>query len=351
MADVAAENDLKVAHFQDVTGVADPVLSFQILEAHGWDLHAAISAMVDNHPSADSQHSIPAISSLPHSSAAQDWDENGVTGLGSPERESLSNSDDTLGPNLPPAQRLQRVSTAPLQFSPGLLHYPRFNSAHYEGLAGQFQERYGVRLNQIMRQQPQGAPGIVWRLVTLPFSVIRGSYNLVSGAVGLGWWMAGGVLSYGLGALGLTGGGGQERGDRRGMARLLPASTGTSEAHDFIRNFEREYGEIHPVFQTTSFMEALRRAGEEYKFLFLYLHSPEHANTPFFCERTLCSEAVVRFVNDNFLAWGGDVRTSEGFQMSNSLKASTFPFCAVVMGSSNNRIVMLQQVHRSFLCM
>jgi hypothetical protein len=53
---------------------------------------------------------------------------------------------------------------------------------------------------------------------------------------------------------------------------------------------------------------------------------------------------VVQFVNENFVAWGGDVRTSEGFQMSNNLKASTFPFCAVVMGSSNQRIALLQHV-------
>lgn len=184
----------------------------------------------------------------------------------------------------------------------------------------------------------QHGPNVVWRMVTLPFSIVRGSFNFIFGAVGLGMWVAGGVINYSLGALGLN------PADRRGDQALLSVPSGTVEAADFLRNFEQEYGDYHPTFQLTSFMEALRTAGQQFKFLFVYLHSPEHANTPPFCERTLCSEPVTQFVNENFVAWGGDVRTSEGFQMSNSLKASTFPFCAVVMGSTNQRIALLQQV-------
>lgn len=185
----------------------------------------------------------------------------------------------------------------------------------------------------IVRNRP--GPNVVWRVITLPISIIRGSFNLVYGAVGFGMWIAGGVFNYGLGALGLNGS------ERRGITSV---PVGTAEADLFLQKFEEEYGEYHPTFQMTSFMDALRTAGQQFKFLFVYLHSPDHLNTPGFCERTLCSEPVVQFVNENFVAWGGDVRTSEGFQMSNSLKASTFPFCAVVMGSSNQRIALLQQV-------
>lgn len=44
------------------------------------------------------------------------------------------------------------------------------------------------------------------------------------------------------------------------------------------------------------------------------------------------------------MAWGGNVRSSEGFKMSNSFKASRFPFCAVVMAATNQRIALLQQI-------
>ena len=127
---------------------------------------------------------------------------------------------------------------------------------------------------------------------------------------------------------------------------LAPVSvpTGASEAANFLRSFERSYGYYHPEFQAVSFMEAVRRAGQEFKFLFVYLHSAGHMNTPLFCEQTLCNEAVVSFINENFIAWGGDVHSAEGYQMGNSLKASTFPFCAVVMSSSSMRFGILQQV-------
>ena len=78
--------------------------------------------------------------------------------------------------------------------------------------------------------------------------------------------------------------------------------------------------------------------------LFVYLHSPDHPDVPGFCSGCLCSDLVAEFVNTNFVCWGGSVRRSEGFKMSNSLKASRFPFCAVVMAAANNRIALLQQV-------
>ena len=78
--------------------------------------------------------------------------------------------------------------------------------------------------------------------------------------------------------------------------------------------------------------------------MFVYLHSPDHPDTPAFCENTLCSEVLSAFINENFVAWGGSIRASEGFKMSNSLKASRFPFCAVVMAATNQRIALLQQV-------
>lgn len=219
------------------------------------------------------------------------------------------------------------VSVSPAHFGASDAYGARSNYDRYQG------DRLGDL--PIVRNRP--GPNVVWRVVSLPFSIIRGSFNLVYGAVGLGMWIAGGMVNFGLGALGLNGA--ERRGDDGGGV-----PSGTAEAGEFLRNFEQEYGNHHPDFQRTSFMEALRHAGQQFKFLFVYLHSPEHANTPVFCERTLCSEPVVRFVNENFVAWGGDVRTSEGFQMSNSLKASTYPFCAVVMSSNNQRIALLQQV-------
>ncbi|CAH1451586.1 unnamed protein product [Lactuca virosa] len=150
-----------------------------------------------------------------------------------------------------------------------------------------------------------GPPGLAWKLITLPISIVSGSLGLVSGAVGLGLWAVGGVLSYSLSMIGLT-----NSGTNGGSSStpLVSLSTAASEAMDFVSKFEN------------------------------------HPDTPSFCEGTLCSEVMTEFVNENFVAWGGSIRASEGFKMSNSLKASRFPFCAVVMAATNQRIALLQQV-------
>ncbi|KAL8462818.1 hypothetical protein ACS0TY_033727 [Phlomoides rotata] len=181
-------------------------------------------------------------------------------------------------------------------------------------------------------------PGIAWKLITLPFSIISGSLGLISGAIGFGMWAASGVLSYSLNMVGIGGA------PRSGTTPLLVVSQAASEAVDFVASFERDYGRLRPNFVTEGFMDALQRSRHEYKLMFVYLHSPEHPDTPAFCEGTLCNEMLASFLNENFVAWGGSVKASEGFKMSNSLKASRYPFCAVVMAATNQRIALLQQV-------
>lgn len=184
-----------------------------------------------------------------------------------------------------------------------------------------------------------GPPGLAWKLITLPISIVSASLGLVSGAVGLGLWIVGGVLSYSFSLIGLS----NNNANRRNES-YVAVSNAINEAVEFVREFEREYGVRHPNFVTEGFMDALQRSRNEFKLLFVYLHSPDHLDTSGFCQGSLCNEVVERFVNENFVAWGGSIRASEGFKMSNSLKASRFPFCAVVMAATNQRIALLQQV-------
>ncbi|KAK4748695.1 hypothetical protein SAY87_015281 [Trapa incisa] len=100
-----------------------------------------------------------------------------------------------------------------------------------------------------------GRPSLMWRLITLPISVIPGSLGLVSRAVGLGMWIACGVLSYSLGMIGL---GSSSDGS---SARSIPVSAAASEAMDFVAAFDRDYVSIptRPNFVSEGFMEALQR--------------------------------------------------------------------------------------------
>lgn len=194
--------------------------------------------------------------------------------------------------------------------------------------AGQFQ----TTAEQLER--PGLVSGLAWKVITLPYSIISGSLGLVSGAVGLGIWAAGGVLSYSLSMIGLN--------SNSGSSSPLP--TVSAEARDFVATFQRDYGANGPNFVAEGFMDALQRSRHEFKLLFVYLHSPDHPDTPFFCHTTLCSQPLADFVNHNFVAWGASIRATEGFKMSNSFKASKFPFCALVMPATNQRIALLHQV-------
>ncbi|KAG2330335.1 hypothetical protein Bca52824_001515 [Brassica carinata] len=271
MVDVAD----KLGYFQAITGLEDPDLCTEILQAHGWDLELAVSSFTS------------------------------------------SSSD------------------------------PRDNDAHpsSSGVDGAHNTEFEDDLSHPIVNEDGRAfrpPGIAWKIITLPVSIVSGSLGLASSAIGFGFWVAGGALTYSLGMLGF----GSGRGGSESSSSSASVSSAAGEAMEFISLFDRDYGRnpLKPGFVSEGFMDALQRSRSEFKLLFVYLHSPDHPDTPAFCDRTLCNEGVVAFLNENFVTWGGSIRSSEGFKMSNSLKASRFPFSAVVMPAANQRIALLQQV-------
>lgn len=276
----------KLACFQAVTGLDDTDLCTEILAAHGWDLELAISAFTGG--ASNSSDSI----TNPNLLSSSPPDNNNVV-----QRDTLISD---IWQGIPETEAVAQPLTG--------------------GVGG-------------------GAPGVAWKIITLPISIISGSLGLISGAIGIGFWVAGGVISHSLNMLGW-----RNNGEASSSTPLVSVSPAATEALDFIANFERDFGNIRPNFVAEGFMDALQRSRHEYKLLFVYLHSPDHPDTPLFCERSLCSDMLSAFINENFVSWGGSIRASEGFKMSNSLKASRFPFCAVVMAATNQRIGLLQQV-------
>ncbi|GFQ04304.1 fas-associated factor 2-a [Phtheirospermum japonicum] len=138
------------------------------------------------------------------------------------------------------------------------------------------------------------SPGLAWRIITLPFSIISASLGLIPSAIDFGMWAASGVLSYSLSMVGLSG---------SSRAGSPPVSRSATEEANFISSFERDYsGRVRPNFIAEGFMDALQRSRHEYMLLFVYLHSPEHPDSPIFCEGTLCDEMLVAFLNENFVA-------------------------------------------------
>ncbi|GLJ08877.1 hypothetical protein SUGI_0097480 [Cryptomeria japonica] len=196
--------------------------------------------------------------------------------------------------------------------------------------------------------EPQSScAAMMAKIISLPSSIIGG----VSKAVGYGMTVAGGVLSH-IG-MGRRHGGPQRIQQQNAFVDPFssyvqndepPVIPIQSEALAFIINFEQQYGHYHPSFVESNFIDALRRAKDEYKFLFVYLHYPDHPHTNIFCQNTLCSELVVQYLNASFVCWGATVNSSEGFRMCNALQATTFPFCALVTSASYESLAVLQQV-------
>ncbi|XP_020595281.1 plant UBX domain-containing protein 10-like [Phalaenopsis equestris] len=112
----------------------------------------------------------------------------------------------------------------------------------------------------------------------------------------------------------------------------------------FLNVFEQKYGESHPFFYPKRLMEVLKIAKKESKFVFVYLHAPDHPLTSLFCRETLCSELAAQFLDANFVSWGAVASRGEGLDLTRMLRVSSFPFCAVLALPVEKAIVVLQQV-------
>jgi FAS-associated factor 2 len=121
-------------------------------------------------------------------------------------------------------------------------------------------------------------------------------------------------------------------------------SLATPEEWIFLDKFEQQYGTKHPFFYACRFIEAMKLAEQDHKFVFMYLHSQEHPFANVFCKETLCSELVTQFLDVNFVCWGALADRGEGLQMVASLRPSNFPCCAVISPVPSDGIIVLQQV-------
>ncbi|XP_057952465.1 plant UBX domain-containing protein 10-like [Malania oleifera] len=163
--------------------------------------------------------------------------------------------------------------------------------------------------------------GIVRRMVSLPRSIIGG----VSRAMGHA-----GMVRYHHRA--------------RPSLPLPDAVNVLPEEWVFLDSFEQQYGSDHPFFYACQFKEALKIAEDEQKFVFVYLHSPDHPFTAAFCGGTLCAEVVVQFLDANFVSWGAVANRGEGVLMTSTLRPASFPFCSVVAPVAGNSLAVLQQI-------
>lgn len=177
-----ADNEIdhqKLAYFQEITGVKDSSLSHQILDAYGWDLDSAIHAMVDKNTNAIPEYEESMRVSASGSTDVQP-EVQASTGETYPALVPGSSStppDSLLAASIP-VEDQGVVDDRSLFERIGDGEHPHESTGEVQG--------------------PDGT-AFVWRVVTLPLIILRGSYNLIYGVLGLGILLAGGLLSAGLG--------------------------------------------------------------------------------------------------------------------------------------------------------
>ncbi|KAF9951786.1 hypothetical protein BGZ72_006763 [Mortierella alpina] len=136
---------------------------------------------------------------------------------------------------------------------------------------------------------------------------------------------------------------------RSGPSR--PPQDPASVAARFLREYEENYGTVHPNFYAGGYSAALNKAKSELKFLVVYLHSDEHDATDNFCRETLADSELLSYLRANdFLFWGGNVKETEGFQVATTLQTVRYPFIGVIAlsqptaGSSATKMVLIDRI-------
>ena len=137
----------------------------------------------------------------------------------------------------------------------------------------------------------------------------------------------------------------------------------SDEASRFRLDFAQRYAdgdqERCPHFVAQSFRAAVEGANRQSRPIFIYLHSSFHADSDQFCRYapapsphsvllsadltvwlfpppryTLCDPAVAQYINDNFVVWGGDVTSADGYDTMGACQVSSFPHTAIYVPSS-----------------
>ncbi|EFJ40523.1 hypothetical protein VOLCADRAFT_99643 [Volvox carteri f. nagariensis] len=137
----------------------------------------------------------------------------------------------------------------------------------------------------------------------------------------------------------------------RSVAATIAAGTGASgeeldpagQAAAFVASFKASYGDRHPRWQESGWRVACQQARREFKFLLVYLHSPEHEDTDVFCRTVLTCPDVVNYINAKFVSWGGDVTAADAFVLSQQtqMAVTRFPYVALLSVSPSDVRVQL----------
>jgi hypothetical protein len=115
------------------------------------------------------------------------------------------------------------------------------------------------------------------------------------------------------------------------------------DSNRFADDFDLKYSNSHPTFYRNSYQSAVSHAFQRSKFLLVYLHSPMHEDTQRFCRGPFSSQPFTSFANDQLVTWAGRVWDPEAYGLSTQLRATTFPFMALLMCQSARSVQIVER--------
>jgi len=110
----------------------------------------------------------------------------------------------------------------------------------------------------------------------------------------------------------------------------------------FIDDYNLNYRRIHPTFHPDSYQSAVALAFSSSKFLLIYLHSPMHDDTNRFCRQVFGSQQLTTLADQFMITWGGKIWDPEAYDLSCQLKATSYPFIALLV-CQNDRMVQVAE--------
>lgn len=115
----------------------------------------------------------------------------------------------------------------------------------------------------------------------------------------------------------------------------------------FIDDYDLNYRPIHPTFHPDSYQSAVALAFSSSKFLLIYLHSPMHDDTNRFCRQVFCSQQLTTLADQYMITWGGKIWDPEAYDLSCQLKATSYPFIALLVCQNDRMVQVAEKIQGS----
>lgn len=94
-----------------------------------------------------------------------------------------------------------------------------------------------------------------------------------------------------------------------------------------------------------NYIELLNNCAEQCKFGLIYLHDPLLNDPMKFIDNILCKERMVNCIkNYQILLWFGELTSTEGLQVANSLSIRQFPFIGIVALNNNDKVQLITKI-------